>query len=157
MAEDVTKKAALQEATFMATAVVQEVEAVPEAAPEAVPEAVAEDSAQAMDGYLELLSRATPDQKSKMLRALDLGGVVTKAKSRGSNAESQRISMSAGEIIHPPNSDGTPWEPKVSEAVEQSGTKELVLERWHHNQSGGGATRTTTARDAEEMADLAQM
>jgi len=157
MAEDVTKKAALQEATFMATAVVQEVEVAPEAAPEAVPEAVAEDSSQAMDGYLDLLSRATPDQKSKMLRALDLGGVVTKAKSRGSNAESQRISMSAGEIIHPANSDGTPWEPKVSEAVEQSGTKELVLERWHHNQSGSGATRTTTARDAEEMADLAQM
>ena len=157
MAEDVTKKAALQEATFMATAVVQEVEVSPEAAPESVPEAVAEDSSQAMDGYLDLLSRATPDQKSKMLRALDLGGVVTKAKSRGSNAESQRISMSAGEIIHPASPDGTPWEPKVSEAVEQSGTKELVLERWHHNQSGGGATRTTTARDAEEMADLAQM
>ena len=153
MAEDVTKKAALQEATFIATSVVQESEAVPEAVAEAVPE----DSSQAMDGYLELLSRATPDQKSKMLRALDLGGVVTKAKSRGSNAESQRISMSAGEIIHPANPDGTPWEPKVSEAVEQSGTKEQVLERWHYNQSGSGASRTTTARDAEEMADLAQM
>ena len=153
MAEDVTKKAALQEATFIATSVVQESEAVSEA----VPEAVAEDASQAMDGYLELLSRATSDQKSKMLRALDLGGVVTKAKSRGSNAESQRISMSAGEIIHPANPDGTPWEPKVSEAVEQSGTKEQVLERWHHNQSGDGATRPTTARDAEEMADLAQM
>ena len=153
MAEDVTKKAALQEATFIATSVVQESEAVPAA----VPEAVAEDASQAMDGYLELLSRATSDQKSKMLQALDLGGVVTKAKSRGSNAEAQRVSMSAGEIIHPPNSDGTPWEPKVSEAVEQSGTKEQVLERWHYNQSGSGASRTTTARDAEEMADLAQM
>ena len=153
MAEDVTKKAALQEATFIATSVVQESEAVSEA----VPEAVAEAASQAMDGYLELLSRATSDQKSKMLRALDLGGVVTKAKSRGSNAESQRISMSAGEIIHPANPDGTPWEPKVSEAVEQSGTKEQVLERWHYNQSGSGASRTTTARDAEEMADLAQM
>ena len=144
MAED-----ALQEATFVATSVVQE--------SEAVPRAVAEDSSQGMDEYLELLMRATPDQKSKMLRVLNLGGVVTKAKSRGSNAEAQRIAMSAGEIIHPPNSDGTPWEPEVSEAVEASGTKELVLAQWHRNQTEEGATRTATARDAEEMANLAEM
>ena len=144
MAED-----ALQEATFVATSVVQE--------SEAVPRAVAEDSLQGMDEYLELLMRATPDQKSKMLRVLNLGGVVTKAKSRGSNAEAQRIAMSAGEIIHPPNPDGTSWEPEVSEAVEASGTKELVLAQWHRNQTGEGATRTATARDAEEMANLAEM
>ena len=144
MAED-----ALQEATFVATSVVQE--------SEAVPRAVAEDSSQGMDEYLELLMRATPDQKSKMLRVLNLGGVVTKAKSRGSNAEAQRIAMSAGEIIHPPNPDGTSWEPEVSEAVEASGTKELVLAQWHRNQTGEGATRTATARDAEEMANLAEM
>ena len=109
------------------------------------------------DRILEAVGQFSPDEKQRLRENLDLGAAVTAPKSRGSNAEARRVAMSAGEIIHPPNADGTPFQPKVSEAVQASGGEDLFINRWNRAQGGHGASRTTTARDAEEMADLAEM
>lgn len=110
-----------------------------------------------MQELVDLISKASPDTKEELRKALSVPKAIEKAKPRARNADARTFVATVGDVHHPNPPQNFP---KPSEAIEQKG--EAAVEHFKNRWANGKSFTSKEAErhggmDAEALAEASEM